>query len=84
MSYTALKDIGASVAELSLLAVENPSSVPDHVRISGDAKSTDELAAIFGQESGDKITTQGLDRATKKAEIDALSHGKGYQIEYLR
>lgn len=84
VTYTALQDIGTALAELSILAVENPDSVPEHVRIAGDSKSADELAAIFGKESGATIATKGLDRIKKKAEIDELAQGNGYVVEYLR
>lgn len=54
-SFTSKADTSASVARLAVLAVNDPSSVPDHVNVSGDAKSIKELAEIFSRESGEKF-----------------------------
>lgn len=50
-----MTDVGAAVARLSILAVADPTSVPDEVRISGDNRSFNELAEIVGQAVGKKI-----------------------------
>ncbi|KAG9004674.1 hypothetical protein FRB94_002516 [Tulasnella sp. JGI-2019a] len=62
-TLTSKDDVGASIVRLALLAVGDPNSVPNEVRISGDAKSYQELASIMGSESDEKIdiTEQNVD-----------------------
>ncbi|KAG8855824.1 hypothetical protein FRB96_006646 [Tulasnella sp. 330] len=55
VSITSRADIGAAVARLSVLAVADPTSVPDAVRISGENRSINELAEIVGRATGKKI-----------------------------
>ncbi|KAG8995392.1 hypothetical protein FRB94_009183 [Tulasnella sp. JGI-2019a] len=55
VAITATADIGAAVTRLSTLAVADPTSVPDLVRISSDNRSFKELAEIVGRETGKKI-----------------------------
>lgn len=54
-SMTSKDDIGRSLARLAILAANDPTSVPDRVRLSGDAKSYQELADIFSRENGEEI-----------------------------
>lgn len=51
-TFTSPGDIAKSIVRLSLLAAENSSSVPEYVRISGDAKSYREIAEIVRKEKG--------------------------------
>ncbi|KAG8859710.1 hypothetical protein FRB96_004284 [Tulasnella sp. 330] len=55
VAITSTADIGAAIARLSTLAVADPQSVPDDVRISGDNKSWNELADIVGRATGKTI-----------------------------
>ncbi|KAG8983576.1 hypothetical protein FRB94_007507 [Tulasnella sp. JGI-2019a] len=56
VSITSTADIAAAVARLAIIAVADPTSVPDQVRITGDNRSFNELADIVGSEVGKKIT----------------------------
>jgi len=69
VTFVHTKDIASSVARLSILAVQNPSSVPDRLRISGDAVSTEEFAEIFTKESGDKVEVKVVDAAEFNANL---------------
>ncbi len=86
MTYTATKDIVSSIAQLSILAANDPTAVPDHVRIQGDAKSHVEVAELASKESGDTIKIVGKpeDYERIKAELEVKYHGQGGQFEYLR
>ncbi|KAG8864086.1 hypothetical protein FRB96_006959 [Tulasnella sp. 330] len=68
-TVTSKDDVGASIVRLSLLAAGDPNSVPDHVRINGDAKPYEELAEIMGAESGEKIDVTEQDVDEYKASL---------------
>lgn len=70
-SVTSTADIGLALARLSVLAVENPASVPDHVRLSGDAVSIADLAKLVGEVRGETLEVKTTDAAeTKQKFID--------------
>lgn len=70
-SNTSTADVGSALVRLSLLAIENPGSVPDHIRLSGDAVSIAGLAKIVGDERGETIEVKTTDAAeTKQKFID--------------
>jgi len=54
-TITSRADIGKSVARLAVLATAAPTSVSDHVRISGDLTSYKEIAEIVARHRGEKI-----------------------------
>lgn len=83
-SFTSKVDIARAVARLAVLATQDPANVPDHVRISGDAKSFAELAEIMGAESGDKIVVEEIDWNQFKDKLDREQGGKGNPLGYLR
>lgn len=83
-AVTALHDIGLALGQLSILATANPASVPDHVRIFGDCKSTQEIAAIIGKESGESIEVKGDNYTQKKAEFEATPTAQQNVMDYLR
>ena len=74
-----MDDVTSAMIQLSVMAVRNPTSVPDHVKICGDAKSWKELAEILGKEVGEKIECKAipLDEYMQTAEA------KGF-VAYLR
>ena len=63
MTFNSLTDIASSVVRLSLLALENPASVPDSVRLNGDARSFREIAEIVEKETGKTIQVKSIDQA---------------------
>ncbi|KAG9019440.1 hypothetical protein FRB90_002263 [Tulasnella sp. 427] len=65
-SVTSTTDIGSALVKLSILATENPASVPDQVRLSGDAVSIAELAQIVGKERAETIEVKTTDAAEMK------------------
>lgn len=68
-SVTSTADIGLALARLSVLAVENPASVPDHVRLSGDAVSIADLAKLVGEARGETIEVKTTDAAETKQKV---------------
>lgn len=52
---TSKADIARSLVRLSLLAAKDPVSVPDQIRLHGDAKSYKEIAEIMSRECGETI-----------------------------
>jgi len=83
-STTSKVDVGYALAQLSVRAVENPSEVPDHVRISGDAKSFQEIAEIMGRESGVEIKVETIDVTEWKEKIHKEGKAKGDPLVHLR
>jgi len=69
VTFTHTKDLASSLVRLSILAVQNPSSVPDTARISGDEVTVEELAGIFTKESGDKVEVKVVDAAEFHANL---------------
>ena len=63
ITFTHLKDLAHSIIRLSVLAVDDPTSVGSVVRISGDAISPKEIAKLVGDAIGKRIeiTTISLD-----------------------
>jgi len=62
-TFTSLGDIGRAVARGSILAIQDPSSVPEYVRISGDALSFQDIADIVTKLTGDKVEVKTIDVA---------------------
>ncbi|KAG8979551.1 hypothetical protein FRB94_011296 [Tulasnella sp. JGI-2019a] len=56
IAITSIRDIGAALTRLAILALADHTLVPDQVRITGDNQSINELADIIGGEIGKKIT----------------------------
>ncbi|KAG8913426.1 hypothetical protein FRC00_002428 [Tulasnella sp. 408] len=80
-TVTSMVDVGTALARLSILASDNPSSVPDYVRLSGDAVSFADLAKIVGDERGETIEVKSTSAAETKQKLidnpaDLLSHVK--------
>lgn len=70
-SATSTANVGSALVRLSILALENPAAVPDHIRLSGDAVSIADLAKIVGEERGETIEVKTTDAAeTKQKFID--------------
>ncbi|KAG8920077.1 hypothetical protein FRC01_000942 [Tulasnella sp. 417] len=66
-----MADIGTALARLSSLAAENPTSISDHVRLSGDAVYFADLAKIVGDERGEVIeVTSTSAEETKQKLLD--------------
>ncbi|KAG8938175.1 hypothetical protein FRC04_009318 [Tulasnella sp. 424] len=68
-TVTSLTDIGKALARLSILAADSPTSVPDHVRLSGDAVSFTDLARIVGSERGETIEVKTQSAAETKQKL---------------
>lgn len=68
---------------MSVLASADPQSVPDHIRISGDAKSPRELAKIMGRESGEEIQVKGGNFEENRAKANSKPNDLAYTF-YLR
>lgn len=68
-TVTSLTDIGKALARLSVLAADSPTSVPDHVRLSGDAVSFTDLARIVGSERGETIEVKTQSAAETKQKL---------------
>lgn len=84
-TLTSINDVASSVLQLSILAAANPNSVPDHVRISGDAKAPNEVAELMQKESGQKVEVKGGDYQAIKEEFTSKAAGTdAYLIEHLR
>ncbi|KIO26435.1 hypothetical protein M407DRAFT_24284 [Tulasnella calospora MUT 4182] len=66
---TSMADVGTALARFSILAAENPASVPDHVRLSGDAVSFAELATVVGNERGETIEVKSTSAAETKQKL---------------
>lgn len=66
---------------MSVLATNDPASVPDHIRLSGDAKSFNEIADLMSKESGEAIEVKGGDYETIKKELFARD---GHAFEHVR
>ena len=69
ISFAETVDIAASAARLTVLAIQDPSSVPEIVRISGSVSSFAEIAKIFGEELGEKIDVVERDLEEVKANL---------------
>jgi len=75
-SLTSLGDIGRVVARSVILAVQDPSSVPDIVRSSGDAYSVQDFADLVTKLTGDKTEVTTIDAAEYRSKLtsDNLNH----------
>lgn len=61
ITFTHLRDVGLSTARLAILSVNQPGSVPSVVRISGDAKSSNEIASLVSGKTGKPIEITTVD-----------------------
>ena len=68
---TSKGDIGSTLVRLAVLSTADPDSVPDHVRVCGEAKSVNEIAKIIGEESGETIKVESVDPVQFKESINA-------------
>lgn len=78
-TFTGLDDIARVVAAL---AVMDPQSLPDDIRIMGDARSANEIAELMGKAgAGDiEVTSIDYDEYRKKT----IEEGSLYPAKYLR
>ncbi|KIO31662.1 hypothetical protein M407DRAFT_4953 [Tulasnella calospora MUT 4182] len=69
-SSSSIINIASSIVRLAILAVQDPSSVPDHARLNGTAFSMAELAELVGKEQGSQIQVNFGDLEAVKAKIE--------------
>ncbi|KIO26434.1 hypothetical protein M407DRAFT_24283 [Tulasnella calospora MUT 4182] len=74
---TSMADVGTALARFSILAAENPASVPDHVRLSADAVSFAELATVVGNERGETIEVKSTICKRCLSSIAAFTRSNG-------
>lgn len=84
VNLVGMQDIASSTARVVVLALDDPSSVPDWVRVTGDNKSFQEIAEIFSKVTGERITVKGRDWEKSRDELVAKAQGKGYLFDYLQ
>jgi len=85
VTLTSKTDIAFSLVRLAILATENPSEVPDKVRISGDAVSYQKIADVMSKESGETITVKVIESPSHFFEdLEEKNHGKGDPLGYIR
>ncbi|KAG8881603.1 hypothetical protein FRB97_009356 [Tulasnella sp. 331] len=86
VAITSTADIGAAIARLSTLAVADPQSVPDDVRISGDNKSWNELADIVGRATGKtiKVVEEPVEGADDKDGEDLPALARLLRLNFAR
>ena len=72
MTLNSLVDIASTVVQVSLRALKDRDSIPDRIRISGNAKSYNELADIVRRELGGEVTVNNisLDEFERTAEMN--------------
>lgn len=64
ITFTHLDDIGRSVARLAILAVNEPNTVPEVVRVAGTSANAYKIADLVGAKIGKKIEVTSVDPAT--------------------
>ncbi|KAG9017074.1 hypothetical protein FRB90_001853 [Tulasnella sp. 427] len=71
-SSCSARNISSSIARLAILAVQDPKSVPDHVRLNGTTSSMKEIAEFIGKANGAeiKVNAQGAEALEAKIESD--------------
>ncbi|KAG8914161.1 hypothetical protein FRC01_004197 [Tulasnella sp. 417] len=69
-SSSSIINIASSIVRLAILAVHDPSSVPDHARLNGTAFSMAELAELVGKEQGAQIQINVGDLEAVKTKIE--------------
>ncbi|KAG8896013.1 hypothetical protein FRC00_006635, partial [Tulasnella sp. 408] len=70
VSYTSERDIAYATVRLAVLAAQDPSCVPDHIRISGTNTSWSHLAELLGKELGAKFEVKEVDDAPFRDKIE--------------
>ena len=61
VTFNSVLDVASTIVRLSIMAAADRNSVPDRVRINGDAKSYNEVANILRQELGVDIAVKSID-----------------------
>ena len=87
ITFTSQIDIGRSLIRLSLMAFAKPSSVPDHIHLSGTTGTMLEIKDLVqAAQATDTlpITMQALDPATFSAEVHEKYKGTGDPSQYIR
>ncbi|KAG9046511.1 hypothetical protein FS837_004261 [Tulasnella sp. UAMH 9824] len=85
VSFLSRDDIARSVARISVLAAADPTSVPDHARISGSSISLRGLAQLVSQVRGEEIKVETMGEEEAKAAMAsnfwvALRYTMGYGL----
>jgi len=83
-TLTSKPDVAKSITRLAILSTENPSSVPDIVRIGGDFVSFEDVANALSAESGETIKINEEDGQKFFEELHAKGHEKGDILGYIR
>ncbi|GJJ09344.1 hypothetical protein Clacol_003566 [Clathrus columnatus] len=60
-TYTAMEDIARAVVQITTMALNSPSSIPDDIRIAGTTVSWEEINRFMHRESGEEMQIVSLD-----------------------
>ena len=61
VSFTSHADVGWTVARVAVLAINDPASIPDRVRVAGDSKSFQEIAEVVRDKLGGEVEVKSID-----------------------
>jgi len=83
-SWTSCPDVGKAVARLSVLAIAEPKAVPNDVYLSGDERSTKDVAEIYGRVNGVEVTVAEESTAEYEKNLNPdSSHWMDF-VQYVR
>lgn len=84
-TYTSMEDIARSVVRTTTVALNSPSSIPDHIRIAGTTVSWEDIRRIIFEESGEEFEIVSLDEPKSFRKKTIQREGRtGNAAEYIR